>query len=224
MNDTVACVIPALDAEATLGAVARELRTELPRAIVVVVDDGSRDATASVALECCDVLVRFGTNRGKGAALRAGIAEALGRGVDAVLTIDADGQHPPAAAPALVAALGHADVAIGTRSRALGVMPFGRRMTNALASAAVGAILGGSVADTQSGYRAIRRRVLESVCADGDRFEYETDFLIRAGRAGFRLEAVPIATLYGAPSHFRALRDSTRVVRTIWRHRGGFTA
>jgi glycosyltransferase involved in cell wall biosynthesis len=223
VTDPVACVIPALDAEVTLGAVARELRVELPRAILVVVDDGSRDATASVAVECCDVLVRFASNRGKGAALRAGIAEALGRGVEAVLTIDADGQHPPAAAPALIAALAHADVAIGTRSRAAGEMPFGRRVTNTLASAAVSAILGGSVADSQSGYRAIRRRVLERVSADGDRFEYETDFLIRAGRAGFRMEAVPIATVYGAPSHFRALRDSTRVVRTIWRHRGGFT-
>lgn len=221
MDSPIACVIPALDAEATLGPVAGELRVALPRATLVIVDDGSRDATAAVAQGCCDVLVRFPANRGKGAALRAGIAEALVRGADVVVTIDADGQHPPGAAPALVAALERADVAIGTRSREAGEMPVGRRMTNALASAAVGAIIGGSVADSQSGYRAIRRRVFDAVSASGDRFEYETDFLIRAGRAGFRLEAVPIATMYGAPSHFRALRDSSRVVRTIWRHRRG---
>lgn len=219
--DSLACVIPALDAEATLGAVAGRLRVVLPRAVLVVVDDGSLDATAAVARECCDVLVRFPTNRGKGAALRAGIAEALKRGADVVLTIDADGQHVPEAAPALIAALERADIAIGTRSRDAREMPLGRRMTNALASAAVGAIIGSTVADSQSGFRAMRRAVLEAVSASGDRFEYETDFLIRAGRAGFRIEPVPIVTLYGAQSHFRALRDSTRVVRTIWRHRGG---
>ena len=221
MTDSVACVIPALDAEETLGAVAGRLRVVLPKAVLVVVDDGSADATASVARECCDVLVRFPSNRGKGAALRAGIAEALKRRANVVLTVDADGQHPPEAAPSLIAALARADIAIGTRSRDPREMPLGRRMTNALASAAVGAIIGRTVADSQSGFRAIRRSVLEAVSAYGDRFEYETDFLIRAGRAGFRIEPVPIATLYGVPSHFRALRDSTRVVRTIWRHRGG---
>lgn len=219
--DSVACVIPALDAAATLRELVGRLRTALPHALVVVVDDGSADATSAVARECCDVLVRFPANRGKGAALRAGIAAALARGVAAVVTMDADGQHPPEAAPALLAALAQADIAMGARSRRDGDMPLGRRMTNALASAAVGAIIGSSVADSQSGFRAIRRVVLESVTARGDRYEYETDFLIRAGRAGFRIEAVPIATVYGAPSHFRAIRDSTRVVRTIWRHRAG---
>ncbi len=219
--DSVACVIPALDAEETLGSVAGRLRVVLPKAVLVVVDDGSADATRSVARECCDVLVRFPSNRGKGVALRAGITAALKRGADVVLTIDADGQHPPEAAPSLIAALERADIAIGTRSRDAREMPLGRRMTNALASAAVGAIIGREVADSQSGFRAIRRAVLEAVSARGDRFEYETDFLIRAGRAGFRIAPVPIATLYGVPSHFRTLRDSTLVVRTIWRHRGG---
>lgn len=217
----VACVIPALDAAATLGALAGRLRRVLPRASIVVVDDGSADSTSEVARSACDVLVRFPVNRGKGAALRAGIAAALERGADAVVTIDADGQHPPEAAPSLVAALAIADIAIGARSRRDGAMPLGRRMSNALASAAVGAIIGRSMADSQSGYRAMRREVLEAVTARGDRYEYETDFLIRAGRAGFRIQPVPIATVYGAPSHFRAFRDSTRVVRTIWRHRGG---
>lgn len=218
---SLVCVIPALDAAATLGALARRLRHELPRASIVAVDDGSVDATSDVARASCDVLVRFPTNRGKGAALRAGIATALERGADVVLTIDADGQHPPEAAPSLVAALARADIAIGARSRQGGAMPLGRRMTNALASAAVGAIIGHPITDSQSGYRAIRRTVLQAVAARGERYEYETDFLIRAGRAGFRIQAVPIATVYGAPSHFRAFRDSTRVVRAIWRHRAG---
>lgn len=221
MTAPVICVIPALDAERTLGDVAARLREVLPHATIIAVDDGSADATEDVAHATCDVVLRFPVNRGKGSALRAGIAEALARGAASVITIDADGQHPPDAAPLLLAALASADVAIGARARDARVMPLGRRMTNALASAAVGAIVGHTIADSQSGYRAIRRPVLESVVARGDRYEYETDFLIQAGRSGYRIAAIPIPTIYGAPSHFQGIRDSARVVRTIWRYRAG---
>ena len=84
-------------------------------------------------------------------------------------------------------------------------MPLGRRVTNALASAAVGAIVGVSVPDAQSGYRAIRREVLADVRASGDRYEYETEFLIAAVRAGYRLGSIGVPTTYGAPSHFRSV-------------------
>jgi hypothetical protein len=63
--------------------------------------------------------------------------------------------------------------------------------------------------------------VLESSHASGDRYEYETELLIEAVRAGFRLASVDVPTVYGAPSHFRAWNDSLSVVRTIWRHRAG---
>ncbi|HXE59791.1 MAG TPA: hypothetical protein VN607_03760, partial [Gemmatimonadaceae bacterium] len=69
--------------------------------------------------------------------------------------------------------------------------------------------------------RAMRRAVLETVHAPGDRYEFETEFLIRAARSGFTIVAVPVPTMYGAPSHFRAVRDTARVVRAIWRHRSG---
>jgi hypothetical protein len=100
-------------------------------------------------------------------------------------------------------------------------MPLGRRVTNALASVAVGAIVGMSVPDAQSGYRAIRRGVLADVSASGDRYEYETEFLIAAVRAGYRIGSVRVPTTYGVPSHFRTWGDSMRVVRAIWRQRAG---
>lgn len=218
MSLRVACVIPAYDAEATVGGVARGVRAAVPGAFVIGVDDGSRDGTRAALDAACDVVIAHARNAGKGVALRAGFAVALAREAHAVLTLDADGQHDPAAAPALLAALDGADLVIGTRARAAG-MPIGRRLTNALASAAVSRILGTSVPDPQSGFRALGRRVIERVRAGGDRYEFETEFLMAAGALGFRIAAVPVATRYGAPSHFRAFSDSARVVRAIWRQR-----
>lgn len=219
MND-VACVIPAFDAAGTIASVAGGLRASLPDAMLIAVDDGSSDHTYDVAQGICDRVVRLDVNHGKGAALRAGFVVALDAHVSRVITIDADGQHDPARAPELLAALADADVVIGARERTRGTMPLGRRVTNALASAAVGAIVGVPVPDAQSGYRAIRREVLEGCRATGDRYEYETELLIAAVRAGFRLASVGVPTVYGVPSHFRTWDDSLRVVRTIWRCRG----
>ena len=135
---TVACVIPAFDAASTIESVAVGLRAALPDAMLIVVDDGSSDHTYDVAQGSCDRVVRLDVNHGKGAALRAGFVVALDAQVQSVVTIDADGQHDPARAPELIAALVDADVVIGARARTRGMMPLGRRVTNALASAAVG--------------------------------------------------------------------------------------
>jgi glycosyltransferase involved in cell wall biosynthesis len=182
------------------------------------VNDGSVDGTAAVA-RSADEVVTLATNCGKGAALRAGFRAALARGVDVIVTMDADGQHDPASIPELVAALGNADLAIGERRRDLRTMPYPRRITNSLSSAALTAIVGLRLPDPQSGFRAMRRSVVETTTGNGDRYEFETEFLIGAVRRGFRLTHVPIRTIYGPRSHFRAIADGARIVRAIWRSR-----
>ena len=186
---------------------------------MVVIDDGSGDETGRVARRCADVVERFPGNRGKGAALRAGFAVALEHGADIVLTIDADGQHDPRFAPRLVRALETADVAIGARDRRSPVMPRGRRLTNRLSAAAMAHCIGQPVDDAQSGYRAIARRVVTDVKPRGNRYEFETEFLIVAARRGHRITFVPVPTVYHSPvpSQFRPLRDSARIVGTLWR-------
>jgi glycosyltransferase involved in cell wall biosynthesis len=220
----VVCIIPALNAGASVGQVIAGLRASLPGALIVGIDDGSTDDSWGILRERCDHSESFGSNRGKGAALRAGFRSALALGATRVVAIDADGQHDPRCAPSLVAALDSSDVALGARARTGTAMPLRRRLSNALSSAAISAVAGRALPDTQCGYRALRREVIESVDAVGDRYEFETDFIIRAARAGFRITAVPIPTIYVSPdaggrSHFRECRDAARVVATIFRHR-----
>lgn len=216
----VVCVMPALDAAASVARVATGLRRALPGAALVAVDDGSRDRTRAVLSRVCDEVIGFERNRGKGAALRAAFELAArsyaGR---AVLTIDADGQHDPEFAPGLLAALADADVVIGARHIAAVSVPPHRRLANRLSTAAARAVTGTPFRDSQSGFRAIRPEVLGSVRATGDRYEFETDFLVRASRAGFRIAEVPVPTIYGPPSHFRELADAWRVARVLWQHR-----
>jgi glycosyltransferase involved in cell wall biosynthesis len=219
----VACVLPALNAAAALDEVVVGLRSSLAVPFVVIVDDGSRDDTHAVALRVGDAVVRFRQNRGKGAALRAGFAVALEHAADVVVTIDADGQHDPAYAPGLVAATRDADLVVGARARRGGTMPIGRRLTNALSAAAVARCIGQPVPDAQSGYRAMRTGLLRSIEARGDRYEFETEFLILAARRGYRVGFVPIPTRYDVPvaSQFRPLRDSARIIGTLWRFNTG---
>lgn len=215
----VACVVPALNAAPTLGGVVSGLRAALPEAYVVVIDDGSSDATHATAHRVADTTIRLAHNRGKGVALRAGFDVAAAQGAEVVITIDADGQHDPRYAPALVDALQNADLAIGARDRRSGRMPVGRRLTNRLSAAAVSHCIGRTVADAQSGFRAIRSHVIDAVRPHGDRYEFETEFLILAGRLGVRITFVPIPTLYttAVASQFRPVRDSMRIVSTLWR-------
>ena len=219
MTARIACVIPALNAAPTLGAVVAGLRDALPNAFIAVIDDGSSDETHTVAARVADVTHRFSANRGKGAALREGFAIALRHRAEIVLTIDADAQHDPAFAPALVGALVNADVAIGARDARSRVMPVGRRLTNRLSAAAVARCIGSPVADAQSGYRAFRADVLAGIRPHGDRYEFETELLILAGRQGKRIVYVPVPTRYDSlvPSQFRSVRDSARIVGTLWR-------
>lgn len=218
MGESIACIVPALDAAVSVGAVLDGLRKALPTATLVGVDDGSSDATGTIMLHRCDHVVTHDVNRGKGAALRAGFDVAISAGATTIVTIDADGQHDPAAAPTLVAALTAADIVIGARRRE-GRMPLGRRLTNRMSAAAVSHCTGQRVPDSQSGFRALRAEVIRAVRPAGDRYEFETAFLILAARAGFRIASVPVETLYGAPSHFRLFRDAASVIRTIWNHR-----
>ncbi len=218
------CVIPAFNAAGTLVGVLAGIRSAVPGIRVIVVDDGSNDATRAIADALADSVIALPANQGKGAALRAGLRRALELGCRAVVTLDADGQHDPAALPRLLGALERADIVIGARHRAP-PMPWRRRVTNRIASSAVSACARRGIPDSQSGYRALRSSVVRWSATGtdaegwGDRYEYETAVLIRAARRGCRLAFVPVPTVYprDTVSHFRSVRDTVRIARSIAR-------
>lgn len=211
-------VIPAKDAAATVGRVVAGLRRTVPGIQVIVVDDGSSDRTGEAARAAGAVVLRHERNRGKGAALQSGFDEALRRGAEAVLAMDADGQHDPAAAPRLLAALDGADLVIGSREGDRTGMPWLRKATNDVTTWWVSRLAGQRIEDSQSGYRAVRPAVLRAVRPPSRRFEYESDLLIGAARAGFRIVPVPVPTLYNAPgSHIDPFTDTLRFIRLVLR-------
>ena len=213
----LAVVIPAYQAAGTVGAVVARARTVAP---VYLVDDGSTDGTGDAGWGRGATLLTHATNRGKGAALRTGVTEAMTRGAQVVVTLDADGQHPPEEIPRLVAPIaeGRADLVLGARARS-GPMPLRRRVSNWLSARLATRIGGQAVSDAQTGFRAFTRQVAERVRPADERYEYETAFLLGALGAGFRVSCVPIPTIYdGAPSHFRSWADTWRVARVFARY------
>ena len=217
----VFAVIPARDAAGTIASVVRGVLAAVPGSSVIVVDDGSSDGTGPCARGAGAAVVRHDVNQGKGAALQTGFDEALRRGADAVIALDADGQHDPALAPRLLRALDDSDLVIGSREGDRTGMPWLRRKTNDVTTWWVSRLAGQRVPDSQSGYRAIRAKVLQAVRPESRRFEYESEFLIGAARKGFRIGQAPITTLYNAPgSHIHPVRDTLRFIRLVLRHLG----
>ena len=215
---TTLAVIPARDAESTIGGVVANLKKAIPGLLILIIDDGSTDRTSARAREAGADVIRHDVNRGKGAALQTGFDEACGRGVDRVLTLDADGQHDPAYAPVLLQALERADIVIGSRDRDRRGMPWIRRATNSFMTWLVSKLARTEIEDTQSGFRAMRATVLSQVRPKSSRFDYESEFLIEAGRKGFRIAAVPVPTLYNAPgSHIDPVLDTARFIRLVMR-------
>lgn len=212
----VAALVPAYQAAAHLAGVLARLAALPAAPDVLVVDDGSRDETANVARAGGARLVVFPENRGKGFALLAGF-EAL-RDYDAVVTLDADGQHPPEHFPDFVAAAAcGADVVLGARARTPD-MPSSRRFANAFSSGWCSRLAGQRVSDSQCGYRLYARDVLMRTPLTPGRYEFETEIVVRAARLGFRLGEVPIPTVYGEEkSQIHAFRDVPKIVGVMLR-------
>jgi glycosyltransferase involved in cell wall biosynthesis len=219
----VAVIVPAFQAAASVAGVVAGARTAVPAAAIYVVDDGSTDGTGPAAAAAGALVLRHPHNRGKGTALATGIARAVADGAMVLTTLDADGQHPPAALPHLLDPLRHgaADLVLGARARS-GSMPLGRRFTNWLSATLASRIGNTRVPDAQTGLRAFTRRLavaVQPLIAAYRGYEYESAFLLAALRAGFAVTSVDVPTIYTpVRSHFRAWGDGRRVAGVFVRY------
>ncbi len=214
----ILALIPAYNESEHIGQVVRQARQVLP---VLVVDDGSTDDTVQAAQAAGAEVLRQSPNQGKGAALRAGFRWALERGFEAVVTLDGDGQHDPQEIQKFVQAFGAApaDLVIGRRS--FEQMPFSRRLANTTGRWLFTWAIGQPIADNQSGYRLLSRRLAESLLASQEQgFEFEVEMIATCVKKSFALQWVPIRTIYsGEASHIRPWAHVTNFVRIAWQTR-----
>ena len=226
-------VVPAYNEEDRLGRTLDALLAWLDRTGVdgeiLVVDDGSRDATSDVARRASarDARVRalgYAPNRGKGFAVRAGVLAARG---EQILFCDADLSTPIEEIELLRQRLSDGyDVAIGSRhlaaSRILVRQPLHRRLLGRVFNGVVSLLAVRGFADTQCGFKLFRReaarRIFPRVKTDG--FAFDVEILIRAREAGLRIAEVPVRWQNDSASRVRPIRDSIRMLAEILRMRG----
>jgi glycosyltransferase involved in cell wall biosynthesis len=210
----ILAIIPAFNESARIAAVIEGALTHLP---VLVVDDGSTDDTAAVAGKFGATVIRQSPNQGKGAALKMGFREALDSGYEAVITLDADGQHDPAEIPRFIQAYsaGGADLIIGERD--FEEMPPIRSLANWLGGKTFSWALGQPIPDNQSGYRLINRRLMLDLLAGEEAgFEFEMEMIVTCVRHGYKLDWVPISTIYaGESSHIDPVHHLSNFFRVI---------
>jgi glycosyltransferase involved in cell wall biosynthesis len=209
----IVALIPGYNEGPRIGTVVRAALEYLP---VIVVDDGSSDDTAARAREVGATVVEQRPNQGKGAALRTGFRRAIAAGYDAVLTLDADGQHDPAEIPRFLEASAvepPPDLVIGRRN--FRAMPPIRRLSNELGGRAFSWAVGRPIPDNQSGYRLVSRRLMEATLAsDEGGFEFEVEMITTCIRLGGMIAWVPIRTIYaGEPSHIEPWRHFREFLR-----------
>lgn len=209
--------VPAFNAEHTLGELLDRLTRCCPPGQVLVVDDGSSDNTEYLARNRGVGLLRHSSNVGKGAALRTSLRYAADRGFRRMVSIDADLQHPPEELAGFLEAGAGSRLVIGARRFSSSGMPFLRRISNTLTSAFVSLFCRRRIPDSQCGMRCYP--VTETVRWGGrsDRFDYESETLVRLAAVGLLIESRPISTVYGPQeSRIRHVSDTLRFIRRMW--------
>jgi len=186
---------------------------------VLVVDDGSGGSISEIAEKSGAIVECHIINRGKGAALKTGFRYAIEHNYDTVITLDNDGQHDPSYIPDFLEAHERyrADLIIGSRVRNKADMPLDRRFSNFMTSKFLSILLGEKIEDSQSGFRLISVPLLKTIRLKSDRFQLETEIIIKAVKAGFKIGFVPIKVVYGKkfPSSINRWLDTCRWLEMV---------
>jgi glycosyltransferase involved in cell wall biosynthesis len=217
----VLVVVPAYNEADSIGGVISQIRTGVPETDVLVIDDGSTDATAAIAQAAGAFVVSLPHNLGIGSAVQTGYIFAAEMAYDIAVQVDGDGQHNPTEIPEIVAPLlaGQADVVIGSRyieDRGY-ITPFLRQMGIFVLATIVSFIIRQRVTDTTSGFRAVNRRVIEFCAREYPRDYPEPESVVLFRRAGFRVREIPVTMnpRYGGKSSITPMRSFYYMVKVL---------
>lgn len=212
----IAVIIPTFNNEGTLGSIITGCKA-LPYDIIVV-NDGSTDSTSDVLREFTDItVISFDVNKGKGAALIAGLRYAAGKGYSHAVTIDSDGQHMPEDIPLLIdASLKEPDVLwVGSRNLSASNMPGKNTFANRFSNFWFKIQTGIKMEDTQSGFRIYPLKPIENMKFISGRYELELELLVRYAWKTRCVRNIPVRVIYMPEgervSHFRPFRDFFRI-------------
>jgi glycosyltransferase involved in cell wall biosynthesis len=200
LGRTVVVAIPAFNEDRFIGSLVLKLRSRDRQ--VLVVDDGSTDATASVAQAAGAIVVQHRTNLGKTAAVATAFSEARGMGADALVLLDGDSQHDPSDVDTLVEPIlnDEADMVVGSRFVGVrSVIPRWRMAGQHALTMAANLGSGLRLSDTESGFRAFSRRALDEMRFNGSGFSIEPATQFEAKARGWRVAEVPIRVHYELP-------------------------
>ena len=219
-------IIPAYNESKAIGPLISRIRALGLE--VIIVDDGSSDLTGEIAGENAALVLRNGANIGKGASLIKGYKFALEKGFEAIISMDGDGQHSCDDIMFFInKAASGSKVIIGNRMALTKGMPLLRILTNRFMSRLISLITKQYIPDTQCGFRLIRKEVLEKLNLSTSKYEIESEVLIKAARLGFKIDSIPVKTIYtGQKSQINPVIDTLRFLRymfmeLVWEKKNG---
>ena len=218
----IIAVMPAYNEEKTIARAVTETKQYVDK--VIVVNDASSDATATLARKAGAVVVNHQKNSGLGSSLRTGFSKALSMKADIIVTIDADGQHEPREIPLLLAKLreGYGFV-LGNRD--LSRYPFIKKLGNFFLNNATNFISGTSLRDTESGFRAFTADALKKLHLIAERYEIAVEIVFEVGRNRIKAANVPVSSrvyvkgvgvLDGVKNFLFLMRRRERTLKDYW--------
>ncbi len=191
MNQKTIVVIPAWNEAKYIGSVVEKTKKINP--LVLVVDDGSKDNTTSIAKEKGAIVISHKKNKGKGAAARTGCDYALQKGFDNIILMDADGQHLPKDIPRFIRMLNKNDIVFGYRERNKNsprILTLGNWGLTLISQI----LFGMKIKDTQSGYRAFSKKAYQQIRWNSNDYGMESEMIYKA--KGLAYAQIPIKRIY----------------------------
>jgi glycosyltransferase involved in cell wall biosynthesis len=217
--ENVYVLIPAYKAYATLQDFIPQLLKFVPINKICIVDDASMDDTGEFCYKMHLTYLSHPVNQGKGAALVTGFAFLMKKKARWIITMDADGQHAPEDLNnfiSFVTTHPQTGICIGTRCKKIGKMPFPRILSNRITSKLLSWICGQKILDCQCGYRAYSSELLKQISFEYNRFEMESEVIMKASKLGFPVSFVDVQTLYlNGQSHIAHFKDTFRWVKAV---------